>query len=141
MIFNLGDYVMQNVTKDFFVIPEDGTPFYVKFTSPFAVDESLEVRSRRSKKEGEADKKPMEVADCINLSDGVEGRLIGNEMIKSELRAKFPDNKYVGEMFEIKQGEKRKSKEGNTYRAYKIVRLVPKGASNTAPAPTPEKKR
>jgi hypothetical protein len=113
--------VLKNVTKEFFVIPEDGSPMGLKFTSAFTVDETLSMRQRKSKNDEK--REPMEVADCVNLVTGEEGRLIGNAVVKSELRNSYPDDGYVGLMFKFEQGEKRKSKDGQTYRAFKISEI------------------
>jgi hypothetical protein len=125
--------VVKNVTKEFFVIAEDGTPSYFKFDSAFVVDETIQVRTRKSKNDPDGTKKePMEIADVTNIETGEVGRLIGNSVIKSELRRTYPDNKYVGLMFEIKQGAgKTGSTSGNKYRTFKIVEIRLKGNAAT----------
>jgi hypothetical protein len=130
--------VVNNVTKEFFVIPEDGSAMYLKFETAFKIDESITLRTRRTKnEEGQViQKEPMEVADVVNLQTGEEGRLIGNSVIKSELRNNYPSDSYVGKYFEFKQGEKRKSKDGNTYRAFKIVEIKLKSGANNETAGT-----
>lgn len=133
MAFDASQYATVNVTKEFFVIPENGEPMFLKFQTPFQPDASIEVRTRRTKEgENTADKKPMEIADVVNLATGEEGRLIGNEVIKSQLRSKYPDEGYVNRMFQISQGQQKTGRGGNKYRSFKIIELVPKTSSESA---------
>jgi hypothetical protein len=115
--------VVKNVTREFFVIPEDGSPMYLKFDSPFAIDNSIEIRTRRSKNDDpNAPKEPMEIADVTNLQTGEVGRLIGNSVIKSELRKAYPNDGYVDRYFQITQGAMKTGKT-NKYRSFKIVEI------------------
>ena len=128
-----GFEVAKNVTREFFVIPEDGTMMYLKFESPFEVDASIEIRTRKSKDnpDGTAQKEPMEVADVINLKTGDVGRIIGNAVIKSELRKTYPENGYVNRYFSFSQGASKTGRGGNKYRTFKIVELKMKGQAQT----------
>lgn len=130
MSFDLSQYeVTKNVTRDFFMIPDDGSPMYLKFESPFIVDPTIEVKMRRGKNNDDK-KEPMEIADVINLQTGELGRLIGNEVVKSELRTQYPNDSYVGKVFEFKQGSQKTGRGGNKYRTFKIAELRPKGAAS-----------
>lgn len=140
--FNPADFGTETVTKEFIVIPEDGTPVYYRFETAFAVDPNLQNVGRRGKnKDGsEAEQAPPEIAEVVNMLTGEVARLIGPEVVKSELRKTYPNDGYVGQIFEIKQGTQKTGKSGNKYRTYKINRMVPKAAAptssaNEAPAP------
>jgi hypothetical protein len=134
--FDPSEYtVVRNVTKEFFVIPEDGTPMYLRFETAFAKDESIEIKTRSRAGDGDKKKEPMEIADVVNMMTGEIGRLIGNEVVKSELRGSYPEDSYIGKVFEIRQGASKTGRGGNKYRTFKIVEMVRK--SDTAPAPAP----
>jgi len=134
--------VLKNVTREFFVVPEDGTPLYLKFESPFAVDASIETRTRRSKNDPEGDKKkePMKVADVVNLQNGEVGRLIGSSVIISEMEKSYPDSTYVNKDFQYIQGQKKKGAGGNTYLTLKIVEIKLKNQPGSDAAKTANKK-
>lgn len=115
--------VVRNVTKEFFVVPEDGTPMFLKFQTAFATDPSLVNIGRRSKNDDpDKPKEPIEVADVLNLQTGEEGRIIGNSVIKSELRSSYPDESYVNKYFRITQGAMKQGK-SNKYRSFKIIEI------------------
>lgn len=123
--------VVKNVTREFFVIPEDGSPMYLKFDSAFVVDNNIQVRTRRSKNDDpNAPKEPMEIADVVNLQTGAVGRLIGNAVIKSELRNNYAEDSYVGKYFKITQGAM-KSGKTNKYRSFTIVEIKLKATDAT----------
>lgn len=137
MGFDINSFeVVRNITKEFFVIPEDGSPMYLKFDSEFKTDSSIEIKTRKTT---DGNKEPMEIADVTNLATGEVGRLIGNAVVKSELRASFPEDSYVGKMFSFTQGAQKTGRGGNKYRSFKIVELREKkadaGANGSTPAP------
>lgn len=116
--------IVKNVTKPFFVVPEDGTPMYLKFLTPFVLDDTIQVRTRTTKNEDGTEKKkePLKVADVVNLQTGEEGRIIGNSVMISELEKCYPEQGYASRYFQITQGAMKTGKT-NKYRTFKIVEI------------------
>lgn len=126
--------IVRRVTLPFVMIPNDGTPFYLKFETKIEADTSqFSERMRKSRKDGEQpQQKPVDIARVVNLQTGEVGRLLVHEVLKSNLNEAYPSDGYVGLYFKI---EKTKA-QGKRYFNFNITEIRMKHSEQAKTAPT-----
>lgn len=119
--------VVRNVTLPFIIIPNDGTPSYIKFDTAIEADKStFSERVRKSKNgEGPATQEPMHLATVTNLQTGEVGRLVVHSVLESTLTEAYPDGSYVGKYFQIVKSKTA----GKRYFSFNIVEIKLKGGN------------
>jgi len=127
--------VAKQVTIPFHKIEESGVKHFLKFLSAFEKDTSgFSERMRRSKKdeEGKTDQSqdPVDIAKVLNLATGQTEKLLAHSVLKSQLMEAYPNDEYVGKMFQIEKKEKQK---GKRYFEWEILELKLKGKTEDAP--------
>lgn len=139
--------IARHVTLPFYIIPEDGTPAYIKFNTKIEPDTSSfsERVNARRKKEGESEDKkpePMNIAQITNLLSGEVMRLVSHTVLTNTMQEAYADGSYVGKMFRIVKTAK-KGGRGPKYFAFDVAELREKQADNgasSAPAKSPAKR-
>lgn len=97
--------VVKRLTVPFLIIPNDGSPSYLKFDTAIEADKTtFSERVRRTRKDGEqASVEPMRIATVTNLQTGEVNRLVAHSVLESTLNDAYPNGAYVDKMFEIKK--------------------------------------
>ena len=70
----------------------------------------------------EANDKPADICNVVNLETGEVGQIIVPAMLKSKFEADYEGDDYVGRGFEVENLGKKKGK-SRTYNNYRIVEL------------------
>jgi len=73
-------------------------PKYLRIESPI-----FEGKEIGQPKEGEVEKKPAWLFNAVDLESGETVQVIAASVLKSTLTEEYPDNGYVGKMFELTQ--------------------------------------
>lgn len=133
--------IVRNVTLPFFIMPEDGTPSFVKFLTAIKPDESSfsERVTRRRKAnadgtENKDQKEKMDIANVVNLQTGEEMRLVCHEVLKNIMTETYSDDAYVGKLFRVVKTPK-KGGRGGKYYAFDVAEIRLKTENADAPAP------
>ena len=125
--------IVRNVTLPFIIIPSDGSEFYLKFNTAIAPDNttfSERVRRAKAAEPGkEQNVEPMHLAEVTNLKTGEVGRLVLHQVLESNLNEAYPNETYVGKLFQIK---KQKAAKGR-YFNFNIIEIKLKGSAPDAP--------
>jgi hypothetical protein len=98
--------VVKRLTTPFLIIPDDGTPKYLRFETAIKPDDttfSERVRKAKPDAEGKQNTAPMNMAKVVDLQTGEEFRLVVHEVLHNTLQEAYPNDSYVGKMFEIKK--------------------------------------
>lgn len=85
------------------------TAYYVRFESPFYVGKEIKEKS------GKVAKKPATLANVTNMETGELGIIVCNEVLKSTIEEGYPDEDYVGKIFEVIKHQKKEGKEYCTF--------------------------
>lgn len=119
-------YTRSNVTVPALKL-EEGKPTVMRITSVIRTGKVLKER----KSEDGTVMKPAKVVDATLIrddgSDGMSGVLVCGKSIEESLKDKerFPNDSYVGKVFEVTTGAKKELGGGRTFRPVSIVELVP----------------
>lgn len=99
--------VVKRLTVPFLIIENDGTPRYLKFETAILPDTTtFSERVRKGKTSADGTKQndePMHIAKVVDLQTGEEFRLVAHSVLESTLNDGYPENAYVGKLFEIKK--------------------------------------
>ena len=124
--------VVRHLTIPFLIIPDDGTPFYLRFDSEIAPDTStFSERVRKSKKNEDGSpvsEKPMDLAKVTDLQSGQQYRLVLHDVLKNTMLEDYKDGSYVGKVFKILKTRAK----GKRYFSFDVTEIRLK-----TPAPAP----
>jgi hypothetical protein len=133
--------IAKHVTLPQLKLNEAGEPNFIKFESTIAVAKDLQSdkggrapKPKAGETKEDAEKRmmaPPDVAEVVNLATGELGMLIVNAVLKSNLTEKYPNDAYVGKMFQIR---KFKPEAKKRYFTFEILEIRPKGGASSAPA-------
>lgn len=103
---------------------EEGKPTVLRITS--AIRQGKVLKDRKS--EDGSVMKPAKVVDVTLIredgSDGMQGVLVCGKAIEESLRDTYPNDSYVGKLFEITTGSKKDLGGGRSFRPVSIVELT-----------------
>jgi hypothetical protein len=103
--------VKKSLTPPVLKLEEDVT-HYIKITAPMYVGRVIKDDKR---KEGDKEREPATIIDCVNLDGGEVCQVIATAVIKSTLSESYPDNTYVGKSFSIKKAGRQPGKQYNKF--------------------------
>ena len=90
------------------------TPVYVRILKEIYVGKEIKGTEK------DADTKPADIADIINLETGKEQQLVIGAVVKANFEEAYPKASYVGKSFMITKLDK---KEGKRYFNYEISEI------------------
>jgi len=105
--------VVKAVTRPTLTLVQ-GVPVYVKILKPIYVGKEIKGTEKN------ADAKPADIADIVNLETDKEQQLVVGAVVKSNFEEAYPKDAYVGKSFMITKLEK---KEGKRYFNYEISEI------------------
>lgn len=124
--------IVLRVTKPFIILPEDGTAAYIKIDTAIAPDQtsfSDRVRATKSKDGETQSQEPMHVADVTNIQTGEVGRMIFASVLESQLKETYPDDKYIGKIFQIARSKTKGGRGTRKYWSFDITEIRLKTAA------------
>lgn len=112
--------VVKHVTRPLLKL-ENGVQYYIKIEAPFKLAEQM----KNPKKDAAGNViPPPTIVDVINLDGGISSQMVANEVFKSELQKQYPNDSYVGKLFELVKNTKA---EGKNYNTFGITELALEG--------------
>lgn len=119
-----GNYTRKAVTLPALRLDE-GVPTVVRITSAIRTGKVMKDR----KSEDGSVMKPAKVCDATLIqadgSDGMSGVLVCGKALEESLHDSYPNNSYVGKLFEITRGVKKDLGGGRSFRPVSVVELTP----------------
>lgn len=119
--------VVKRLTTPFLIIPEDGTPKYLKFDSAIEPDKttfSERVRKAKPAADGQPQSTaPMHIATVTDLQTGEIFRLVAHEVLENTLNEAYPNGSYVSKVFEIRKTKRA----GKRYFSFDVTEIKLKG--------------
>lgn len=114
---------VEAVTVPTFSIPDNGEPVYLKFLEPIETKPNIDIKTGEVKKDEDGKALEISVARVLDMTDTSEldspmESVLGVILVK-DLEAKYPDNGYVGEIFEIRKTPI-KGKRAKAYQVWKM---------------------
>lgn len=95
--------VVRRLTVPFLIIDENATK-YLRFDTAITPDTStFSERVRKAKPETESKQAPMHICTVVDLQTGEVFRLVAHEVLENTLNEGYPNDGYVGKVFEIKK--------------------------------------
>lgn len=96
------------ITVPLFKLIEE-IPIYIKVTAAMYVGKEVKGTGDKAKME------PAILMHCINLETGEEGQVIVNKVVQENFKEAYPEDSYVGKVFELIKHAKREGKRYNDF--------------------------
>lgn len=103
--------VVRNVTRPLLKM-KDNQAYYIQIEEK--IFQAEQVKNPKKDADGNTQKPPF-VFFAKNLEDGHSVQMLANSVLHSELEKQYPDNSYVGKVFELIKNTKAEGKSYNTF--------------------------